>query len=295
MQFAICVWDFEPTQKTVDDWHFQGVEALEPGATFLTTHSEAELERFGQMCRDAGIRIYACHPPFGGDHDLSQIDEAARQKAVLAMVDSLHRAALVGAECAVIHPSSGHIAPQERGGRRSQLERSLEALTPAARQIGVRLALENMLPRQLCDHSAELWALAERFDIGVCFDVGHAHVTEEGMMPAFEAVRERIINFHLQDNDRNADRHIQPPYGTIDWPPLIQEMVGGRFDFPWSVETSPWDGAGYHLMLDEMAALFTRGLLLVPLGERMVNVVCAQCGRYMFGTLDDPQCGCTLQ
>lgn len=295
MQFAICVWDFEPTQKTVDDWHFQGVEALEPGATFLTTHSEAEIERLGQMCRDANIRIYACHPPFGGEVDLSQLDEAARLKAIPAMVDSLRRTALVGADCAVIHPSGGYIAPEERMRRLDQLTRSLEALVSAARQIGVRLALENMLPRHLCDHGAELLALAKRFDIGVCFDAGHAHVTDEGMMPTFEAIRERIITFHLQDNDRNADRHIQPPYGTIDWPPLIQEMIDGPFDFPWSVETAPWDGASYHLMLDEMEALFTRGLLTVPLGERMVHVVCAQCGRYLFGTLDDLQCGCTSQ
>jgi len=293
MQFAICVWNFEPTQKTVDDWHAQQVTALEPGATFLTTHSEAEIIALGRMCHDAGIRIYACHPPFGGQVDLSQLDETERQKAIPAMVDSLRRARLLGAECAVIHPSGGLIAPEERRARLAQLMRSLEALTPAAQEIGIRLAIENMLPDHLGDHSAEIWHLAEQFDLGICFDTGHAHVTAEGVLPAFRALRKRIIAFHLQDNDRNADRHIQPPYGTIDWPPLVQELRSDNLDFPWSVETSPWNGAGYRLMLAEMKALFTHGLLTVPLGERMVRVVCERCKHYLFGPPDAPQCGCS--
>ena len=293
MQFAICIWDFEPAQKTIDDWRAQGVTALEPGAVFLTTHSKAEIAAVGRMCRDAGIRIYACHPPFGGEYDLSLLDEEARHKAVSTITASLRYAAMLGAECAVIHPASGRMPPQERAARTSQLMRSLEALLPVAQENGVRLALENMLPHHLGDHSADLWSLAEQFDTGICLDVGHAHITEEGLMPTLAALRERIITFHLQDNDHNADRHIQPPYGTIDWPPLVRELTTGPFDFPWSVETAPWDGASYRLLLDEMEALFTRGLLTIPLGGSMVNVVCEQCGRYAFGTLDDWSCGCT--
>jgi sugar phosphate isomerase/epimerase len=209
--------------------------------------------------------------------------------------NSVQRAALVGAKCVVIHPSGGHISPEERDARRQALLSSLEALVPFAERVGIRLALENMLPQHVGDSAAEVLSIVEQFDsawLGVCFDTGHAHLNPGGMLAAFKVLYDRIITFHVQDNDGNHDRHLQPPYGTIDWAALACVCRGDDFDFPLSIEAPPWQGAGWAVMLREVQALFSTGLLSVPWQGKEVHMVCQRCSRYAFGTPESWFCGC---
>jgi sugar phosphate isomerase/epimerase len=194
----------------------------------------------------------------------------------------------------VIHPSGGSISAEERGTRAQALMHSLEALIPFAERTGIRLALENMLPQHVGDSAAEVLEIVDHFDsewLGVCFDTGHAHLTPDGVVGAFHILRDRIIAFHLQDNDGNHDRHLQPPYGTIDWEAFVQAGRWDGFDFPLSIETPPWKGAGWEMMMREVKALFSEGLLSATLGQK-VHVVCQRCGRYRFGRPEAWFCGC---
>jgi len=295
MPFAICRWYFEPKESVVASMRASGVTALEPGADFLTHHDDAAIESVGTWCRSAEIDIHVCHAPFGGASDLSLPDEDARQQAVAIVEQALARAASMGAQCVVVHPSGGGIEDAVREARRTQLLRSLESLVVTSERIGIRLALENMLPHHIGDTSAEMVRIADRVDspqLGFCFDIGHAHLTPEGAMATFEALRERIITFHLQDNDGNHDRHLQPPYGTIDWAAFARACRPEEFPFPWSVEAPPWRGVDWPVMLREMQDLFSEGLLALPLGDMEVNVICRRCGRYVFGTTEASFCGC---
>jgi sugar phosphate isomerase/epimerase len=295
MKFAICLWNFEPTEETIDALRVSGVTALEPGAVFLTHYDQATIEAVGGWCRAAGIDVYVCHAPFGGANDLSLLDEDARRQAVANAKESLARVAWMGAKCVVIHPSGGDMETEKRERHGEQLMRSLDSLVKTAENIGIRLALENMLPHHLGDTCAEILEIVGHFNspwLGICFDTGHAHLSPDGVIGMFQGLRDRIIAFHLQDNDGNHDRHLQPPYGTIDWAVFTRELQGNGFDFPWSIETPPWNGGGWDVMLREVAALFSTGLLAVPLGDTKIHVVCQQCGRYCFGTPENWFCGC---
>ena len=80
---------------------------------------------------------------------------------------------------------------------------------------------------------------AGRFDdIGVCFDVGHAHLMSS-VPQAFEALKARIRSTHVHDNNQDRDSHLWPGDGAIDWketmellrtaphvPPLLLEIEG---------------------------------------------------------------------
>ncbi len=293
--FAICLWNLAPTEATIASLRSSGVTALEPGAAFLTQHGAAAIAAVGEWCRAAGIHVYVCHVPFGGPNDISLLDEDARQQAVASIKESLVRAASMGAECAVIHPS-GAVQAEVREHHRAQLLRSLETLIRSAERTGIRLALENMLPDHLGDTGAEVRDIVDGFGshwLGVCYDTGHAHLNPEGVAVAFGTLYDRVITFHLQDNDGNHDRHLQPPYGTIDWGQFASMCRADDFPFPWSVETPAWNGAGWEVMLREMGALLAGALLTVPLNGEPVHVVCQRCGRYCFGSAEDWFCGCS--
>ncbi len=294
MEFAVCEWVPDTSEEAVEALRAEGVTALEPGPSFLLGYEEAAVERNGKRYREAGIRLYTCHAPFGGDNDLSQLDEQGRTRAVAVHKETLRRAALAGVECIVIHPG-GRTEPEHKLRRLDRLRASLATLLETAEQTGVRMALENMLPGGVGDECRVVRGIVDEFDsrfLGVCLDVGHAHITGEGASAALANMRDRIIAFHLQDNDGGRDIHLQPPYGTIDWSAFAPEFCAMDFQFPAAVEARPWNGAPLRLLLREVHALFSGQLLDIPLGKARVNAMCGKCGHYCFGTPGDWFCGC---
>ncbi len=74
--------------------------------------------------------------------------------------------------------------------------------------------------------------------MGVCFDVGHAHLTSSVPL-AFEVLKDRIRSTHVHDNKEDRDSHLWPGDGNINWkqtmellrtapqqPPLLLEIEG---------------------------------------------------------------------
>ena len=294
MEFAICEWETDVSDEAIEALRLQGVTALEPGPSFLDA-DETALESTGERFRAAGIRLYSAHAYFGGAYDLSLLEEDARKKTVAYHGMALTRAASAGISCLVVHPS-GHLGtPREEARREAQLRASIETLLETAENTGVRLALENMPPTNLGRDSATIRGIVDDFDslyLGVCFDIGHGHLVEEGVVTSFQGLRERIITFHLQDNDGHRDRHLQPPYGTLDWQAFIHEIQGFDFPFPMAVEAPPWNRAPWRALLREVRGLFSGELLRVPVGDRQVWVVCPECKHFLFGSLQDPLCVC---
>lgn len=294
MEFAACLWVPDTSEEAVETLRAEGVTAIEPGPSFLLQEDEAKLEREARRFRDCGIRIYQAHAPFGGDDDLSLVDEAKRKGAVAGHAVTLERAALAGVECLVIHPSA-HVEDEERAARSGALYASLASLVKVAERTGVKLALENMLPGHLGCEGAEVRRAVDAVDspfLGICFDTGHAHLNPGGVSAAFAAVRERVVAFHLQDNNGVRDRHLQPPYGTIDWQSFGRELRAMDFPRPFSVEAPPWSRVRAGVFLRELRALFTTGVLTIQFEGRRVRVVCDECGHYCFGTKDEWFCAC---
>jgi sugar phosphate isomerase/epimerase len=294
MEFALGIWFLDPSDQAIAALAAMGVTAIEFGPSFLLESEEAAIESAAGRYRAAGIRFYSCHAPFGDEEELSRLDESGRVKALDTHLCSLSRAALAGVECMVIHP--GRRCPEDEiPARRERLYASLEALVPAAQKAGVRLALENMLPAHVGSESADVRRIVDDFDspwLGVCFDTGHAHVNEEGVGVAFETLRDRIIAFHLADNDGHKDQHSQPPYGSIDWRALVPALRAMDVQHPVTVEAPPWGRASSGTLLHEMQALFAGELLTLTVGDRTVRAICDRCRHYVYGTPQAPSCAC---
>lgn len=303
MEFAICLWVPDVSAESVDQLRQQGVTAIEPGPEFLLNEDESAIVDESSRLKNAGIRIHSCHAPFSGERDLSLIDEKKREGAVATHKIALEHAAIAGASCIVIHPS-GSMPPEEHEQRVDQLRRSIGELIQTAERTGVQLALENMPPAHVGCEAALVREMVDEFGspfLGICFDIGHAHLNPGGVLSAFGILKERIITFHLQDNDGNSDRHLQPPYGTIDWEAFRPELVDLSFKNPISVEAPPWRGAPWRVFLREINAIFDTGRLEVGFrdergshqgGTIKSHIICRECGRFCFGIPEDWFCGC---
>jgi len=95
---------------------------------------------------------------------------------------------------------------------------ALEHLGAFARPLGVRLLVENILSESTTpDHLVLILEMGHLNDVGVCLDLGHAHI-DGGIASAVATLGERIVSLHVHDNHGQKDEHLWPGEGTVDWP-----------------------------------------------------------------------------
>jgi sugar phosphate isomerase/epimerase len=101
---------------------------------------------------------------------------------------------------------------------------SLEHLQTYARPLGVRLLVENIQNEVTTPpHLLEILRVGHFKDIGVCLDVGHAHLAE-GVPAALAELSDLIRSAHLHDNHGERDEHLWPGEGTIDFPQALAAL-----------------------------------------------------------------------
>jgi hypothetical protein len=101
---------------------------------------------------------------------------------------------------------------------------SVEHLRAFAKPLGVRLLLEN-IPNELTSPQklVELIQTLHYDDIGVCLDLGHAHL-EPGVDAAIETLKPFIRSVHVHDNHGMRDEHLWPGGGSIDWKHTMERL-----------------------------------------------------------------------
>jgi sugar phosphate isomerase/epimerase len=101
---------------------------------------------------------------------------------------------------------------------------ALEHLGAFARPLGVRLLVENLTSEPTTpEHLIEILRIGHLDTVGVCMDLGHAHITV-GIAEAISTLNTRIASVHVHDNHGLKDEHLWPGDGAIDWPATVQAL-----------------------------------------------------------------------
>ncbi|MCD5417594.1 sugar phosphate isomerase/epimerase [Candidatus Bipolaricaulota bacterium] len=158
--------------------------------------------------------------PFISMH--TQLDSWDRQ----ALCQEIDQCAALGATTLVLHNKT--LGCHHSSAQPDYPE--IARLAQTARLRGIAFALENS--------SDNLWFLDQILDrigddpqktnIGVCIDVGHAHMsTDAGRQPIrayLKRYKEQLIHLHLHDNDGKEDLHRIPGEGSINWPEALETI-----------------------------------------------------------------------
>jgi sugar phosphate isomerase/epimerase len=103
-------------------------------------------------------------------------------------------------------------------------EAALEHLGAFAHPLGVRLLVENLTNEPTTpSHLITIIEMGHLPNIGVCLDLGHAHMTV-GVAQAIATLGDRIASVHTHDNHGMKDEHLWPGDGTIDWPATVRTL-----------------------------------------------------------------------
>ncbi len=103
---------------------------------------------------------------------------------------------------------------------------AVEHLRAFARPLGVQILLENLDANEVAqpENLMEILSVGHFNDIGVCLDVGHAHLGG-GISSAIAILSERIRSTHIHDNAGDRDAHLWPGEGTIHWQEAMQALM----------------------------------------------------------------------
>src|SRR5215467_2972300 len=197
--------------------------------------------------RSSNIPLNSVHSPMYSDYDwgrtgaepinVTSTDRASRIDAMDEIKRELEIAEQIPFRFLVQHLGTGTEVFDDRKVEAAMT--SIEQLRAFAKPLGVRLLLENIpndlsTPEKLVDFIHD----SHFDDVGVCFDVGHAHLMGD-VQQAFETLKEHIHSTHVHDNTKDRDSHLWPGQGSVNWkeamellrsaphtPPLLLEIEG---------------------------------------------------------------------
>src|SRR5271163_875631 len=168
----------------------------------------------------------------------------------ISAMDEVKRA-LESAEQIPISACTLHLGHKDDAWNARALENSLTAiehLKAFAHPLGVRILLENLQNEITTpEHLLEIVKVGHFDRVGVCLDIGHAHLSapenNKGVDEAFELLKPRIAQLHLHDNHGQKDEHCWPTTstpadGTIDWQNAAKHIASLPANTPGILEIS---------------------------------------------------------
>jgi sugar phosphate isomerase/epimerase len=159
--------------------------------------AEAGVRESARMIRDAGLRVSSlCR---GGFFPAATLAE--RRERIDDNRRAIDEAAELGAGCVVL--VCGPAADRDLDGARRMVADGIEAVTPYARERGVRLGIEPLHPMFAADRSVitrldEAIELAERLDVGMVVDVFHVW-WDWRLYADLRRSAGKICGFHVSD------------------------------------------------------------------------------------------------
>jgi sugar phosphate isomerase/epimerase len=185
-----------------------------------------------------GLEALSLHAPYSPDWDPAHPDERRRAETLDAVVAAARALKTLGGHTLVLHIAVNEFPLRDRAEREKRLDnvrRWLPSLVEALRPMGIRLALENLLPHLLGGDAETLMELLSPYrpeDVGICFDTSHANLWGERVpvVGMLERCLPRTINLHLSDNRGRFDDHFIPGEGNVDWSRLRRTLEGARYD-----------------------------------------------------------------
>ncbi len=209
----------------------EGIELFAARQHFDYT-DRSSIREIGDWFRSHPVPLFSMHAPLYSDRDSGRGGEpsvnvvhADKSRRIDGM-DEIKRALETAEQIPFAHLVL-HLGDRGDAWNARTLENALTALEHLqtyARPLGVKLLVEN-IPNEVTApaHLLEILNVGHLDDIGVCLDVGHAHMGD-GVESTIDALQGRIRSSHLHDNDGQRDAHLWPGEGTIDFSKALDAL-----------------------------------------------------------------------
>jgi sugar phosphate isomerase/epimerase len=194
-----------------------------------------ELSAQAHVLHSAGLST-TIHAPFM-DLNPGALDPFIREVTRKRFNQVFQAAEQLRPKVIVFHP--GYDDLRYGGYRMDWLKNSIafwSEFIPRAKEINTIIAIENIFEKE----PSTLRGLLEAIDdpcFRHCFDVGHWNMfTDRTLEEWFTELGSFIAESHIHDNNGQADEHLPPGEGAIDFPRLFALLLQQAPDAVWTIE-----------------------------------------------------------
>ena len=245
-----------------------GAEGIELFAArpHLDYTERASLREIADWFRASPVRPFSMHAPLYSDQDSGRGGEPSvnvvhQEKARrIDAMDEVKRALEVAEQIPFEHLVL-HLGDRGDTWNPRTLENALTALEHLqayARPLGVHLLVENIQNEVTTpSHLLEILRAGHFDDMGVCLDVGHAHLAE-GVGAALGELSSRVRSAHLHDNHGERDEHLWPGQGTISFDEALGGLARAKQQPAGVLEIHASYGADAARVVEQARAAFAR-------------------------------------
>ena len=197
----------------------------------------------------SGVYAHTIHAPFS-IINLASFDEAERKDGVEQVAAAMRFFAEVGGKTVIVHASGRPPMPDpnyytlENVGVATEIaHRSISELAAVAETEGVRIALENLpattmpaRPLQTMQELRSFMAGLSPEQVGICHDIGHSRLIGLDIAEEARVASDRLYALHIQDGHTDADDHLPPGHGVLDFDSYAKALGDIDFDGAWTLE-----------------------------------------------------------
>lgn len=190
-----------------------------------------------QLLKENGLRCWGSVSLMFEGRDLIHADAAVRASSIQYIKDCITMVKeLDGHEMTIVPSEVGKVQAMDTPEQEwAWAVEGLREIYPHAEAAGVRMALEplNRFETNFLNRADQAVLLAEEVgpNCGVCIDTFHLNIEEADMYEAIRNSADRLVDFHVADNNRMACG-----MGALDWPRIVQTLKDVGYDGALTVE-----------------------------------------------------------
>lgn len=191
--------------------------------SFQNDHLNNEFEKYLKLCKDNKLEIIFVHLGYRTSPGIATIWEEGKEGDTLVSdyKKDLDIMAKHNLTLAVMHVTKGSKqSPMSQIGIKRWTE-----FIDYAKDLGICIALENTV---WPDYLEVIYDNIKNPNLTFCYDSGHDHAHFKDAYD-FEKLGKKISCIHLHDNDGNADQHLLPFDGNINWDKLIKRLKNNNY------------------------------------------------------------------
>jgi len=185
-----------------------------------------------RLLQDLSLHPSSVHAPFSGV-DLSAPTLEERKQTLDLLVDTLEFCKVIECSTMVVHPNHSDSLPIGPQAMKKNSIEALKRLIDKAEELGVKIALENMIDKGGGRFESRVADLREVINdlgslyVGICLDTGHTNLLPSYNVSQGEEIAQAgkyLWTLHIHDNDGVEDRHWPPGDGNVDWGQVIRSL-----------------------------------------------------------------------
>lgn len=216
-------WDLETALSCIHSYGFNTVELWADNLSHVDPRINPDEKKIRELLDKYNLKVHSIHTPFRRFRPFKDKEEgrAYRFDFWKKSIDFCSRFEIPIAVIHACHRPDYNMMNDDV----PYLHSMLTELADYGKSKGVSLALENVPSSKntaseiLCTGMNQHKLFGDIKNLSFCLDIGHVTITSNDMQAEIETIEpDRLITFHIHNNDGLQDSHLLPNIGVIDWP-----------------------------------------------------------------------------